>query len=78
MGNVCPEGTEEQSITYTNGEDLGRNVHVRRYESIINSPQPYNQVFGAAREWKNEDVESIVYMIQDMDINRNVDTYDIL
>ena len=34
--------------------------------------------FGAAGEWKNDAVASTVYMIQDMDLNRNVDTNDIL
>ena len=32
----------------------------------------------AAREWKNDNVASIVYMIQDRDLNNNVDTDDIL
>ena len=32
----------------------------------------------AAREWKNDAVASIVYMIQDRDINRNLDTDNIL
>ena len=50
---------------------------MRRYERIRNYPQRYNPGFGAAREWKNDDVASIVYMIQDRDLNRNVDTDDI-
>ena len=57
---------------------MGRNVHVRRSERIRHSPQRYNPGFGAAREWKNGAVASIVYMIQDRDLNRNVDTDDIL
>ena len=55
-----------------------RNVHARRSERIRNSPQRYNPGFGAAREWNNESVASIVYMIQDRDLNSNVDTDDIL
>ena len=51
---------------------------MRRSERIRNYPQLYNPGFGAAREWKNDDVASIVYMIQDRDININVDTDDIL
>ena len=51
---------------------------VRRFECIINSPLRYNPGFGAAREWKNDNVASIVYMIQDRDLNSNVDTDDIL
>ena len=51
MNNVFPEGTEDQYVTYPSGEYLGRNVHVRRYERIRNSPQQYNQGFGAAREF---------------------------
>ena len=51
---------------------------MRRSERIRNSPHQYNPGFGAAREWKNDAVASIVYMIQDRDINSNVDTDDIL
>ena len=78
MENVSPERTEYQYVTYQSGQDLGRNVHVRRSERIRNSPQRYNPGFGAAREWKNGAVASIVYMIQVRDLNSNVDTYDIL
>ena len=78
MDNLRPEGTEDQSVTSPNGEALGRNVHVRCSERIRNSPQRYNPVFGAAIEWNNDAVASIVYMIQDRDLNRNVDTDDIL
>ena len=53
---------------------MGINVHVRRSKRIRNSPQRYNPGFGAAREWKNDAVASIVYMIQDRDLNSNVDT----
>ena len=51
---------------------------MRRYERIRNYPQRYKTGFGAAREWKNDAVASIVYMIQDRDLNNNVDTDDIL
>ena len=51
---------------------------MRSSECIINSPQQYNPGFGAAREWKNDAVASIVYMIQDRDLNSNVYTNDIL
>ena len=78
MENVCLEGTEDQYFTSPNGEALIRNVHVRRSERIRNSPQRYNPGFGADREWKNDAVASIVYMIQDRDFNGNVDTDDIL
>ena len=64
MDNVCPEGTDDQYVTSPSGESLGRNVNVRRSERIRNSPQRYNPVFGAAREWNNDAVASIVYMIQ--------------
>ena len=57
---------------------MGRNVNVRRSEHIRNSPQRYNPGYGAAREWKNDGVASIVYMIQDRDLDSNVDTDDIL
>ena len=78
MDNVCPERIEDQYDTSPSGEDLVRNVHVRHSERIRNSPKCYNPGFGAAREWKNDDVASIVYMIQDRDLNNNVDTDDIL
>ena len=78
MDNVSPEGTEYQYVTSPSGEALGRNVHVMRSENIRNSPQWYNTGFGDAREWNNGTVASIVYMIQDRDLNRNVDTDDIL
>ena len=32
MDNERPEGTEDQSITSADGEDLRRNVHMRRSE----------------------------------------------
>ena len=78
MDNVCPEGTEDQYVTSPSGQALGRNFHLRRSERIRNSPQRYNPGFGAARECKNDAVASIVYMIQDMDLNSNADTDDIL
>ena len=78
MDNVCPEGSENQYVTSPSGEALGRNVYVRRSECIRNYPQRYNPVFGAAVEWNNDAVASIVYMIQDRDLYINVDTNDIL
>ena len=78
MDNVSPEGTEDQSVTSPSGETLGRNVHVRHSKRIRKSTQQYNPVFGAAREWNNDCVASIVYIIQYGDLNSNVDTDDIL
>ena len=78
MDNLFPEGTEDQYVTSPSGEALGRNVYVRRSEHIINSPQRYNPGFGAAREWKNDAVASIAYMIQDGYLKSNVDTDFIL
>ena len=78
MDNVCLEGNEDQYVTSTSGDALGRNFHVRRYQLIIISTQRYNPGFGAAGEWKNDAVASIVYMIQDRDFDSNVDTDDIL
>ena len=78
MDNVFPEGTEKQYFTSPSGEALGRNIHVRRSEHIRNSPQRYNPRFGASREWKNDGVAIIVYMIQDRYFDGNVDTGDIL
>ena len=66
-------GMKKQYVTSPSGEDLGKNVNVRRSERIRNSPQRYYPGFGAAREWKNDAVASIVYMIQDRDINSNLD-----
>ena len=78
MDKWCPDQNENQYVTSPSGGALGRNVNARRSERIRNSPQQYNQGFGTAREWKNDDVASIVYMIQYRDINSNVDTDDIL
>ena len=78
MDNVCPEGNENQYVTSPSGEALGRNVNVRRSECIRNSPHRYKPGFGAAIEWKNDAVASIVYMIQDGDFDSNVYKDDIL
>ena len=51
---------------------------MRRSKRIRNYPQRYNPGFGAAREWNNNAVASIVYMIQDRDLDSNVYMYDIL
>ena len=74
MDNVCSYGNENQYVTSPSGEAMGRNVHVRNSERIRNSPQWYNPGFGAAREWKNDAVASIVYMIQVRDLHSTVDT----
>ena len=78
MYNMRPEGTEDKYVTSPSGEAFRRNFHVRRSEHIRNSPQRYNPRFGAAREWNNDAVVIIVYMIQDRGLNSNVDTNDIL
>ena len=49
MYNVRPEGTTHQSVTYTSGEALGRNVHIRRSERIRKFPQRYDPGFGYSR-----------------------------
>ena len=69
VDNVCPERTEDQYVTSPSGESLGGGC---------SCPHQYNPVFGAAREWKNYTVASIVYMIQDKDLSSNIDTDDIL
>ena len=51
---------------------------MRRSKRIIKSPQRYNPGFGSAREWKNDAVSSIVYMIQYKDLNSIEETYDVL
>ena len=78
MDNVRPGGKEDQPVTSTSGESLGSNARVRRSKRIRKSPQQYNPLFGAAIEWNNDAVASIVYMIQDRGLNSSVDTYDIL
>ena len=78
MDNVCPDGNENQYVTSPSGETLGRNVNLRRSECIRNYPQRYNPIFGAAREWKNNAVASIVNMIQYGYFYSNVDTDYIL
>ena len=78
MKNERPDGNENQYVTSPSGESLGRNVNVRLYERIRNSPQWYNPGFGAAREWKNGAVASIFNMIQYRYFDGNVDTDVIL
>ena len=51
---------------------------MRRSKRIIKYPQRYDPGCRGAREWKNDAVAIIVYMIQDGDLNTNVDTDDIL
>ena len=77
MKNMRPDKTKNQSVTSPSGEALGRNVHVRRSKRIRKSPQWYNPV-GAAREWVNDDVASIVYLIKYEYLNGNVDINHIL
>ena len=57
---------------------MGCNVHLRRSGRIRKSPQRHDPGFGAAREWKNDYVAIIDYIIQDGGININVDTDKIL
>ena len=51
---------------------------MRRSKCFRKSPQQYNPWFGDAREWKNDDIVCIIYIIQDGDLNINVYTDDIL
>ena len=51
---------------------------MRRSERIRKYPQRYDSVFGAAIEWKSNDVASIVYMVQYGYFFSNVDTDMIL
>ena len=78
MENVRPGGTEDQYVTYPSVENWEGNVHVRRSKRIINSSQRYHLGFGAAKEWKNDAIVSILYMIQGRYLNRNVDMDNIL
>ena len=72
MNNVLPEENEYQYVTYTIGESLVRNVHVRSSERIRKSPHWYYPGFGASRERDNDAVTSIVYMTQDGDLNSSI------
>ena len=78
MGNLCPEGNENQYVTSPSGEALGRNLHVRRSKRTRKYPHLYDPIFGAAKEWKNDAFAGIVYMIQDGYLNSNVYKNDIL
>ena len=60
MEDVRPKKTEDQYVTFTNGEALGMNVHVRRSKRIRKYSQRYDPLFGAAGELKNDAVVSIV------------------
>ena len=74
MENVRPEETEDQSVTYPTAEFLGRNFHLRHSKCIRKSPQRYDPGIRSAKGWKNDNVASIVYMIQYGDLNSNEDT----
>ena len=78
MDNIRPEGTEDQSVTSTSREALGRNIHARRSKRIKKYPQRYETGFGDFRVRKSEDVTSIVYIVQYGYLNRNVNMDDIL
>ena len=78
MDNVRLEGTEDQSVTSPSGYALGSNVHVTLSKHIRKSPQRHDAGIGDAREWNNDSVASILYMIQDGYLNRNVHRDDIL
>ena len=73
MENVRPEGTEEQYFISPSGEALEGNFHVRSSKCIRKSPHRHDPGFGAAREWNNYAAVSMIYMIQDGDLNINVD-----
>ena len=51
---------------------------MRRSKRIIKYTQMYDPGFGYPREWNNDAVSSIVYMIQDGDIKSNIDTDEII
>ena len=78
MRNICLEGPEDQSVTSTSGEDLGRNLHMGRSGRIRKSLKQYDPGFWAARQWNSDAVLSILYMIQYVGFNGNVDTDDIV
>ena len=78
MDNIRLEGTAYQYVTFPSGEALGGNLNIRRSKHTIKSPQRYDPGFRADREWKSDNLASIVYMIKYEDFNSNVDTNDIL
>ena len=54
-------------------------MYIRGIPKLLEKyPHQYDPGFGTAREWKNSDVASILYMIKYGDINSNIDTDDIL
>ena len=57
---------------------MGRNFHVRRSGRIQKSTHRYDRCFESTREWKNDDVANIVYMIQDGSFNSNTYVDEIL
>ena len=72
MDYVHHEITEDQSCTYPSVEYFGTNFHVSCSKRIRKFLQRHDPVFGAAREWYDDGVASIVYMIHGEYINRNV------
>ena len=71
-------GLKTPSVTSPSGESLGSDFRLRRSGRIRKSPQRYDPGFVDARDWNNDTVVSILYIIQDGDLNINVDTDDIL
>ena len=51
---------------------------MRHSKRIRKSPQPYEPGVEATKQWKNDDVAIIFYMIQDWYLNSNVYTDEIL
>ena len=78
MENVRSEGTEDQSVTSPSEEYLKKEYLCEAFQTYQKYLQRYEPGLGSAREWNNDAVESMVYMIQDGDFNITVDTDGIL
>ena len=63
MDNFRPEETKFNCVTSRSGETLGKNFHVSCSKCIRKFQQRYDLGFGSAREWNNDAVASIVYII---------------
>ena len=75
MENERYEGTEEQYFKSPSEEFLVRDVHVRHYNHHRKYPQQFDPGCGFTRDFRNDDVDSLVGMIHygNYEINTDMD-----
>ena len=65
MDNVYPDHTKYQCFTSKIGEALGGYVFVGNSKCTRSAPKPYDPELKVAREWKSDNVLSLICMIHD-------------